>query len=166
MELVSYMAHEEFSDHPDCTCPVIASFIRSWNDGMNDSDRNRILKPILPKIIGTASTDEIQQRRAWMATDFMCRQLLPAFLRLAKLNEDAVAIQNLPPFASPESLKGAKSFFNAARVHAAAAGDAAWDAAGAAAMDAARAAAEKVLRPTVEHIQAEALKMIERMIAA
>jgi hypothetical protein len=43
---------------------------------------------------------------------------------------------------------------------------AAMDAAMDAAWDAARAAAEKVLRPTVEHIQAEALNIIERMIAA
>ena len=39
MELVSFLANEPFSDHPECASPVIASFTMVWNDAMTDEDR-------------------------------------------------------------------------------------------------------------------------------
>ena len=43
MELVAYVEGLAWSDSPPCTSPVIAAFLRRWNDGMNDADR-QILK--------------------------------------------------------------------------------------------------------------------------
>ena len=40
MELVAYAAGEPFSDHPNCVCPVIAAFLRNWNDSLKDDERN------------------------------------------------------------------------------------------------------------------------------
>ena len=36
MEFVSYIAGEPWSDHPECVSPVIAAFMRNWNDSLND----------------------------------------------------------------------------------------------------------------------------------
>ncbi len=51
MEAVSYVAGEVWSDHPECACPVIASFLRSWNDGLpNDAERTRLLRPLVTRL--------------------------------------------------------------------------------------------------------------------
>jgi hypothetical protein len=43
---------ERFSDRPDCVCPVIGSFLRSWNDGVGYADRQR-LEPYASRVVGT-----------------------------------------------------------------------------------------------------------------
>ena len=37
MELASMLADRTFSDHPQSACPVIAAFLRSYNDHVNDA---------------------------------------------------------------------------------------------------------------------------------
>lgn len=64
MEAVSYVAGEPWSDAPQCACPVITAFMVSWNDSLpSDADRDRLLKPLIPLIVGTRSTPEVEQRR-------------------------------------------------------------------------------------------------------
>ena len=55
MEAVAYVAGEPWSDSPECVSPVIAQFLRTWNDGLNDEDR-QMLKPFIPKVIGTKAS--------------------------------------------------------------------------------------------------------------
>src|SRR4051812_19148304 len=43
MELVSMLAGENFTDHPSTACPVISSFLRSYNDAVGDADRQALL---------------------------------------------------------------------------------------------------------------------------
>jgi hypothetical protein len=43
MEMVSMLAEEPFSDAPTTACPVIATFLRSYNDLGNDDDRQSLL---------------------------------------------------------------------------------------------------------------------------
>ena len=53
MEAVSYVAGEPWSDAPKCACPVITAFMISWNDGLqSDAERTRLLKPLIPLIVG------------------------------------------------------------------------------------------------------------------
>jgi hypothetical protein len=54
VELASMMAGEEFSDRPDCVCDVIAAFLRSWNDRLSYSDRQR-LRPYAVRVVDTKS---------------------------------------------------------------------------------------------------------------
>lgn len=59
LEAVAWLAGEEHSDRPGCVCPVVAAFVRVWNDALpSDGDRDRLLKPLLPAMVGTASTPE------------------------------------------------------------------------------------------------------------
>ena len=52
VELASMIAGEKFTDRPDCVCPVIGSFLRSWNDHVGYADRQR-LYPYASRVVGT-----------------------------------------------------------------------------------------------------------------
>ena len=133
LEAVAWIAGEPWSDHPTCVDPVLAAFGRSWNDSLSDDDRDRLLLPFLPRFVGTRSTADVQDRRAFMAADWAVRVFTPAWLRLAKLDEHAEALEGLPELDSVEACRAAQPTINAARGAArAAARAAAWGAAEAA----------------------------------
>ena len=169
MEAVAYFAGEKHSDHPACVSPIIGAFLRRWNDDLDNIGR-QMLKPYITKVIGTAGNKEIDQRRGWMVTDWMIRTYLPAWLRLAGLNDQAIAVEGLPPLVDIVTTQAAYGALEDARSNAAAAWAAARDAAGAAARDAARAAARAAawatLEPTKLSLQKSALELLDRMISA
>src|SRR5579862_1591632 len=142
MEAVAYVAGEPWSDSPACSCPVISTFMRSWNDALpTDEDRDRLLLPLIPKLIGTKSTPAVEQRRATMAADWLVRVHTPAWLRAAKLNDQAALLEALPEITDFAQCPALMPTLEAVRRDAAAARDAARDAAWDAAWDAARDAA-------------------------
>lgn len=100
MELVSYIAGEPWSDRPECVCPVLGAFIRAWNDGLPDHERDALLKPILPGLIGTRGSDALAERRSLMAADWLVRVRTPALLRAVKLDAQADALASLPEITS------------------------------------------------------------------
>jgi hypothetical protein len=140
MEAVAFVAGEKFSDHPTCASPVLGSFLRSWNDSLDDADR-QMLKPFIPRLVGTNTGLADEETRAWMLTDWLARECAPAWLRLAGLTNQAELLEQLAPLTGSDSALSAQPSLDAARAAGAAAWDAAWDAAWAAAWDAARAAA-------------------------
>ena len=173
MEAVAYVAGEPWSDHPACACPVISTFLRSWNDALPDEQRTDLLRPMIPLMVGTRSTPSVEQRRATMAADWLVRVHTPAWLRLAGLTVQADALAGLPeitdfaqcPWLMP-ALNAVRTDADAARAAAgAAAWDAAWDAAWSAARVAARAASGAALKPTREALQVSALDLVHCMIA-
>jgi hypothetical protein len=154
-------------------CPVIGGFVRRWNDGIADSAegdarRTAIFTPdLLDMLPGTKMSDEVMLRRLWMSIDWDLRTRTPVFLRLAKLDACAIALESLPEIRSQAGVAAGDAAGDAAWAAAwdaaqaaagaaagdaawdaawAAAGDAAWDAAVAAAWDAARAAAGDAAR--------------------
>jgi hypothetical protein len=52
VELASLLAGERFSDRPDCVCRVIAGYLRSLNDRVSHSDRQRPL-PYAQRAVGS-----------------------------------------------------------------------------------------------------------------
>src|SRR5271165_6416658 len=71
MEAVAWLAGEEHTDHPACVCPVIGAMMRSANDRMGqgpeaDERRARVLRPLLPDIIGSRRDQKVEQQRMWM----------------------------------------------------------------------------------------------------
>ena len=145
MEAVSWVAGEPWSDHPSCVSPVIAQFLRSWNDGLDDEGRQR-LKPYIERVIDTKGTPEQEQIRGLMAADWMVHHHLPAWLELANLGDIAAKVRSLPALDSWDAVEAATPTLREARSESAAAGAAAWDAAGAAAWAAAGAAAGDAAR--------------------
>jgi hypothetical protein len=63
MELASMLAGEPFTDHPASVCPVIGSFLRSYNDSI-DEDRRQALYDYASKVVGSRACSKTQQARA------------------------------------------------------------------------------------------------------
>jgi hypothetical protein len=63
MELASMLAGEPFTDHPASVCPVIGSFLRSYNDSI-DADRRQGLYEYASKVVGSRASAGVQQARA------------------------------------------------------------------------------------------------------
>jgi len=59
------LAGEPFSDHPRSVCPVIAAFLRSYNDHV-DPARRQDLYPYAASAVGTRADAVIERRRARM----------------------------------------------------------------------------------------------------
>lgn len=177
MEAVAWLAGEPWSDAPQCASPVIAAFVRSWNDALPDADRVRLLLPLLPDVIGTRTTDADDETRAWMATDWLVRVNVPAWLDLTpSLEAHAAALRALPPIMSSAVARDSQLVITAAWAAAwpaasvavsvaagAAARAAEWAAARARA--AASVAAGDALAPTVTTLQASAQDLVRRMCA-
>ncbi len=159
MEAVAFIAGEPWSDHPQCASKVISSFLRSWNDAMNDEDRQQ-LKPLIPRLVGTAGSAEVERRRSYMALDWLCRVSAPAWLRLIGKDSGAAAIESCASITDIGTARAARQALDGGAAVARAAVAAAW----AAARAAAGAAAGAALRPTVFALQQSALELVERMI--
>jgi hypothetical protein len=73
VELASMIGGERFSDRPDCVCPVIAAFLRSWNDRVGYADRQRI-EPYASLVVGTGGYRRMSRIRrdlclSWTGAD-------------------------------------------------------------------------------------------------
>jgi hypothetical protein len=162
MEAVSYVAGEAWSDHPQCACPVVAAFLRAWNDSLpDDASRTRLLRPLVPKIVGSKSTAKVERKRADMAADWLVRVWTPRWLELADLREEAAALRALAPLTSTATFQASVPVLRKAQERA----DAAWAAARDAAWDAAGAAAKAKIDPVVADQQTSAVDLVERMLA-
>jgi hypothetical protein len=114
MEATAYFAGEPFSDRPQCVSPVIGAFLRSWNDSLDDSSRQR-LKPYVIKVIGTNTGPADDERRAWLAIDWLVRTYAPTWFDLAGLKEYASALRGLPELTTNELTDQAQETIGAAR---------------------------------------------------
>jgi hypothetical protein len=63
MELASMLAEEPFTDHPASVCPVIGSFLRAYNDSIDDR-RRQALYEYASKVVGSRCSLRTQQARA------------------------------------------------------------------------------------------------------
>jgi hypothetical protein len=115
---------------------LVSSFMRSWNDTLDDEDRQQ-LKPLIPALIGTVKGDAVDQARGWMCVDWLIRVHTPAWLDLAGCTDAALRLRERDQTIDMASLDAAATAIAFARK----AGAAAWAAARAAAWDAAGVAA-------------------------
>jgi hypothetical protein len=80
MELASMLAGEEFSDHPRSVCPVIGSFLRTYND-LIDDDRRQDLYAYAARVVASRSTKVAERQRAARCVEWLeeptGRTLLP-----------------------------------------------------------------------------------------
>jgi len=166
MEAVAWWAGEGHTDHPACVSPVLGQFGRSLNDALPD-DKRQELRPFVPLLPGTAG-DGQDEARGYLALDWLIRTWTPAWLDLAGLTTEALALRDLRRIADLAAAQSAGPVVRQASQKAAATWDAAWDAAWAAARaaarDAARAAARDALAPTVAALQASAITLYQAMI--
>lgn len=167
MEAAAWLAGEPHSDRPQCACPAIAAFVVAWNDALpSDEDRNRILKPFIPRLVGTRSTQAVKERRGYLALDWLIRVHTPAWLELRDdLKPHAASLRALDAIQDMATAKAAnKPVIAAGDAAWAAARAAAWAAARDAAWDAARDAARAALAVTKRELQQSAKALVIRMI--
>lgn len=69
MELASMLAGEPFSDRPATVCPVIAGFMRAYNDRVDD-ERRQDLYRYASEVVGTRSTPDVEQARERRCLDW------------------------------------------------------------------------------------------------
>jgi len=157
MEAVAYIAGEDWTDSPQCVSPAIAQFLRSWNDGSTDEQRQELKRYIGRPLLTSRGTEAQELERSWMAFNWLVGVQAVAWLRLAGLDDHADALAGLE-WLGPDTIKAATPVIRAAR-------DAARAAAGAAAWDAAGAAARAALQPTVIKLRDSAHDLVDRMLA-
>ena len=134
MEAVAYIAGEEHSDRPECACPVLSAYGRDLNDLMGegaegDALRAQYLAPLAAKLVGTRSTSEVEQKRAYFFADRAVRLFAPLALESAGLGE-AARLRSLAEVVDEKTARNADAAAWAAAN--AAADAAAWAAASAA----------------------------------
>lgn len=56
MEYASFLAGERWSDHPQCTHPLLAGVARSVNDHTSDESRSQLIE-LIPTVIGLTGDD-------------------------------------------------------------------------------------------------------------
>ena len=123
-DLAAYV--ETLALHPSSVSPVLAVFLRSWNDSLDDETRQK-LKPYAARAIGTAY-DGRDEERGWLCVDWLARTQLPAWLELAGLVEQAAAVRALPAIGSSDAARAGRPTLDAAWA-------AAWDEAATAVWD-------------------------------
>ena len=71
MEYVSLLAGEEWSDHPTCTHPVLASMARTVNDRLSDDERH-VLVPLIGRLFGTSGVHLTEHERQVLSVRLAC----------------------------------------------------------------------------------------------
>lgn len=171
MEAVSFVAGEPWSDHPVCACPVITQFLQSWNDILPDDERDTLLRPLIPRLLGTRGTEALEKRRVMMADDWLINEHTPAWLRLDGLIAQADALSSLPEITDfLQAAARAAAWAAAWNVSRDADRDEAWaeawNVAWNVALSAARDAARDALNNTRLELQKSAVRLVDRMIEA
>jgi hypothetical protein len=93
MELASMLAGEPFTDRPESVCPVIAEFLRTYNDEVDDK-RRRELYVYASQSVGTRGGHDVERLRANMCLRWWTRYHRPR-RRLMR-----IALWGLAPAAS------------------------------------------------------------------
>lgn len=82
MELASMLSGETFSDRPESACPVIAGFMRAYNDAIDDT-RRQDLYAYASRVVGTRGGSRVERLRgeACLAWAESMRRPRPLLLR-------------------------------------------------------------------------------------
>jgi hypothetical protein len=94
MEAVAWLEGLEHSDHPPCTCPVIAAFVRQANDRLTHDERQRFVA-YLPRLVGTVSKPHEAARRRYLVLA-AARVFLPIAMRAIGFDGIASALEAVP----------------------------------------------------------------------
>jgi hypothetical protein len=97
MELASMLAGEPFTDHPRSVSAPIASFLRRYNDLLDDR-RRQDLYPYASRVVGTASSPQVELGRvqrlmAW-ADEMWASRRWPLRCRLTALRRGRARAQH------------------------------------------------------------------------
>ena len=92
MEAVAWLEGLPHSDHPKCTCPVIAAYVRSLNDDCSTDELRQKLISYLPKLVGTVGTKDDELERANVFVQASGEIFAYRALEVAGLNKEAATV--------------------------------------------------------------------------
>ncbi|HEX2259303.1 MAG TPA: hypothetical protein VHJ40_06115 [Actinomycetota bacterium] len=104
LEAVSRMNRERFTDKPKLVSPVIGAFLREFNDALDDDTRQK-LKDYVPRIYKSLLSDDVEDFRAWVATDWLVRVQAPMWLKAAGMEELAEPLESSSPVHDPDTAR-------------------------------------------------------------
>ncbi len=96
MELASMLAGESFTDHPESVCPAIGSFLRAYNDSIDD-ERRQDLYAYASQAVGSRSSDGVERARADRLLEWTRERQPRRFARLLPARVRSIATQRRPP---------------------------------------------------------------------
>ena len=110
-EAAAWLAGEPHSDSPKCVCPAVRAATMRLNDIItDDATRNELMKPLLLKAVGSASTHKTYVKRGFVAADFTVRVIAPAWLDLAGKPELAAKLRAMTSIINKETAIAACDF--------------------------------------------------------
>jgi hypothetical protein len=98
MEVASMLADEPFSDEPDCVCPVIAEFLRTYNDQVDD-ERRQDLYAYASLVVDTRDGAAVERRRADACLDWWLSASSPRRFQLRRF------LWMLPPISAARDIE-------------------------------------------------------------
>lgn len=114
LEAITLIApHEKFGDDPRNVSPVITELLRSWNDLLDDEPRQK-LKPYIPRVINSVLSQDVEDFRAWVATDWLVRVQAPIWLAAAGLSELGEIIEAQDQIFGPDQARAAQKVLDEA----------------------------------------------------
>jgi hypothetical protein len=93
-EAAAWLAGESHTDQPQWMSPIVAQFLRTFNDRSSD-ERRQALKPFILRAIHTAG-DGCDDERVAMCRTWLVRHGLPPALEFAGCGETAARLSALP----------------------------------------------------------------------
>lgn len=110
-EVVSYLAAPSpYGALPQRACPVIIMFMHTWNNSLSDcEDRKRLIEPLIPLAVFSLSTQAVQERRMYLALDWLVRVYTPEWLDMVPaLRDEAKKLRELEEISDVESAEDSK----------------------------------------------------------
>jgi hypothetical protein len=118
LEAVSALSpSEKFGDSPTSVSPVISAFLKEWNDDLEDEPRQR-LKDYIPRITGSILTEDVEEFRAWLATDWLVRVQAPVWLEAAGMDDLAEALREQDAVVFPDQARKVQTLLDEAAAYA------------------------------------------------
>ena len=104
-EAAAWLAGEKHSATPECVSFAIVRFLSIWNDDLQQQDRDRLLKPLLPRILGTGPGngdsgggryETAETARCMMAEDWLLRINAPTWLDAGGFARETQTLRAMP----------------------------------------------------------------------
>ena len=92
MEMVAFLAGDEWTDSPACASPIVTNFCQVINDKMPQAFRDK-LQGYVPRLIGTASPEHDLERAVFLAWRAV-KVHAPISLDKAGLRDEAEKLRN------------------------------------------------------------------------
>lgn len=102
------LSGESWVELPHCACPVIAGLVQRLAYSA-DAPLRAAVKVYAARLPGTRTSCRVEQRRGWLAADWIVRTHTPAWLDLANMAHSAEALRTLPKICSPGAAQAANA---------------------------------------------------------